>query len=450
MAVQPSIPVNVDTKLSLTTAEQAHDLDKAFDDLWGPLSDKPSEAKAAEPEPKPKETETSQELSESKLEATEELPLGGEPEKAPEAPQTAAAKEPEPKKEEPHPDDEPDEELDTYRLHPNSTPEVVDQFRTVRGMAKRFKRELSEAKTKAQNQESELTTLRTTQRPVNDPTVQAELEQLRDFRQKHQIYDDAGFQAQFEQPIYSQFDEIINDVKAMAPDKEAAGQWEGEIRKLGPDRIGKQYWNEGVIQQVADPIDRDRMVRKVTKLLELQQHRNNFAAELAEQPDRYTQYQSQQAAAYWQDFSVQAEDEANKISKTLGDWAAPKDPNLAKSPVERQAIELHNKTYTGYLEGFKNLLTDAATGGPRGITRVAVQAVQGMKYKADLDQATGELKRIKAELQKAREELSKIAGVRSRVAQSTGGQSNGAKPTTEVGKASKSLDAAFKDFFGQQ
>jgi hypothetical protein len=315
-------------------------------------------------------------------------------------------------------------------------------------MAKKYKKTLSEIQAKQAEAEKELTSLRTTQRPVSDPTVQKELEDLRTFRQRHQIFDDSTFQNQYEQPVRSQFNEIIAEVKAMSPDKAAAEAWEAEMRKLGPDRINKDYWNEGVIQQVANPLDRDRMIRKVSTLIDLQGKRNQFAAELAEQPDRYEQFQHEQAADYWKKFGEEAEDETKKILPNLGEWALQKDPTTAKTQAERQAIEAHNASYQKYEETFKALLTDAATQGPRGMARTAIEAVKGIKYKLDLDNTMAENKKLKAELQKAREELNKIAGVRSRVAQSTGAGPNGGKSSGGQQKAGKSLDTAFKDFFG--
>jgi hypothetical protein len=452
MAEKTSIPVTVDPKMSVTSAESAHDLEKAFDDMFGPLSDRPK-PEPKEPEPKePKEPKDSAPPA-----TTEEEPPPKETETEPEPePEHKAEGESTPEttkvetRGETHPDDEADEELDSYALHPNSTPEVVDQFRAVRGMAKRFKKELTEARSKLDSSGKELESLKGSVRPVSDPEVQKELESLRTFRQRHEIYDDSAFQIQYEQPVRNQFDAIINEVKSMAPDKAAAEAWEAEIRKMGPDRISKQYWNEGVIGQVADPIDRDRMVRKVSTLLELQGKRNQFAAELAAQPDKYQQYQHETAADYWKDFSVQAEDEAKKLTANLGEWAMPKDPGTAKSQSERAAIEAHNKTYQDYETRFKEMLTDSATNGPRGMVRTAVLAIEGIKAKSDLDATRKELGKIKGELQKAREELNKIAGARSRVAQSTGGTgaANGNQASTR--KAGQSLDSAFNDFFGKQ
>jgi hypothetical protein len=429
--------VTVDPKMSVTSAEQAHDLEKAFDDMFG-------ETDKSEP-PKTEATPVT----------TEEPPAETEPELEPEA--TEEGK-PEPEKSDPEPkeepatdpDDEPDEELDSFKVHVNSTPETIDQFRSLRGKAKQFKKRLTEAQSKLEAQIGELTNLKGTQRPVSDPTVQKELEDLRTFRQKHEIFDDSTFQNQYEMPVRSQFDEIINDVKAMAPDKAAADAWEAEVRKLGPDRINKAYWNEGVIAQVADPLDRDRMIRKVSSLLELQNKRNQFAAEIAEKPDRYQEYQHEQAANYWKNFGVEAEDETSKLVTQMGDWAVRKDPVTAKTQVEREAIERHNKAYEVYETHFKNYITDAATQGPRGMARTAAAAVQGLKYKHDLDRSATELKKVKLELQKAKEELNKIAGARSRVAQSSGAQPNGNKPGADTGpkKAGKSLDSAFRDFFG--
>jgi hypothetical protein len=445
-----SIPVSVDQKFQVTRADDKLAMDKAFDDVFGPLDDRKP------PEPPPKEP-----ALEAKALETDRQPPKPEPETLPgtepadrkivpelepttvaEDKKSASAK---------HPDDDEDEELDKYQLHPAARPDIVDNFREVRGKAKAYKKQLSDIQAKLKSQETELGQLKTTVRPVSDPTVQKEIEELRSFRQRHQIWDDSTFQNQFEAPVRKQFDEIIADIKGLSPDKGQADAWEAEVRKYGPERLDKKYWNEGVIQQLADPLDRDRVVRKISTLLDLQNRRNTFAAEVAQQPDKYQQFQHEQAANYWKNFSVEAEDEANKIVPTLGEWALEKDVSQAKSQSERAAIEAHNKAYADRVEKFKAYITDAATQGPRGMTRVAIAALEGQKYKADYETAQKQMAKLQAQLAAANEELNKIASARSRPAQASGA-ANGAKAPDSSGgtkKAGQSLTSAFDDFFGK-
>jgi hypothetical protein len=279
--------------------------------------------------------------------------------------------------------------------------------------------------------------------------VQKEIEDLRQFYQKHAIFDDSTYQVQYENPVRAQFDSIIADIKAISNDAAAAGEWEKQMRSLGPDRIEKQYWNEGVLSQIGDPLDRDRLLRKVSALMELQDKRNRFRQEIAEQPDAYAKFQHQQAADYWANFGREAEEEMKKVTPTLGEWASPKDLKSAKTTTEKAAMETHNAAYGEYEQLFREYLTDAATQGPRGMARVSALAVQNEKRRRELETANKKIAKLQAERDKAQEELNKIAGARSRVAQPSSAGPNGQPGQAPKRKPSQSVDQAFNDFFGK-
>lgn len=420
--------------MTLTTAEQAFDLEKAFDKAFGPL---------VELDPNNKEPEPKLEPKESAPPATEEPPVKEEPVTEPEL-----TPEPETKVTEPlaHPDDEPDEELDKIRIHPDSRPDTIDAFRNVRGMLKGEKKISKELRERLENQEKELGTLRGAPRPVTDPDVQKELEDLRTFRTRHQVFDDTGYQVQFENPVRDIFDDIVKDVKGLSVDPAAGEDWEKQVRSAGPDRLNRDYWTEGVIDQCKDPLHKERLVRKINALLEAQGKRDEFRNKMSSEPDAYEKFRAQQAADYWQLFSVEAEDEAKKIIPSLGDWASPRDLAMAKTTQERTAAEAHNKVYKEYENIFQQAITDAATQGPRGMTRVAVKAVLAEKYKRDLDTANTRIAKLQADLKSAQDELTKISSARSRVANSSG--SAGVKTETTRSRIGKSVDDAIREHFG--
>jgi hypothetical protein len=409
-------------------------LEKAFDETFGPISE-PAVETSSEPKPA--------------LEPESVLEKPGTEEETPAEESTApeqATKEPTETvtetKEPLHPDDEADPEVDRFKLHPSSSPETLATFRELRGALKTQRKEALALRERIQKQE-------TGARPVSDPEVQKEIEELRTFRQRHQIFDDTTYQTRYENPVHEKFAEIINDIKAISNDPNAAQEWENQMRSVGPDRVGKAYWNEGVISQIADPLDRDRLVRKVSTLMELQEKRNQFRQQVAEQPDAYQKFQHQQAADYWQNFGNEAQDEMSKVTPTLGEWAAPKDLKTAKNATEKAAFEAHNATYAQYEELFKKYIEDAATQGPRGMARVSAMAVQGEKRRRDLEAANKKIAKLQAERDKAQEELNKIAGARSRVSQPSTAGSNGQPAPPQKRKAGQSVDDAFKNFFGQ-
>lgn len=439
------IPRTIDPKFSVTSRDQALDLEKAFDKAFGPLSDSPkaaaqsdatapTEIPAKEPEAAEPPVET--EPKEGHPEQTS-TSLGSKEEPSPKSEETAPATAPA------HPDDEPDEELDKLRLHPDSRPETIRTFRQIRGMLKQEKKITTQLRERVEKNEAELATARSTVRPVNDPQVQKELEDLRSFRTKHQVFDDSGYQQQYEQPVRTLFDEIVSDVKKLAPDQAQAEEWEKQIRAAGPDRLDRNYWNEGVINQCADPINKERLVRKISMLLEAQDKRNDFRQKMATEPDAFDRFRVEQAADYWKGFTSEAEDEAKKLIPTLGEWASPRDVALAKTAQERAAAEAHNKLYKEYEEVFQKALTDAATQGPRGMTRIAVQAVLAEKYKRDNDTLSAQLKKVQAELKLAQDELNKIAGVRSTVSKSSGASSAAKSSDKPKPKLGQSVEDAF-------
>lgn len=451
--VTNSIPRTVDPNFAITTAEQSLALDKAFDDAFGSLGDAPPPPAKTEPPPsetKVPETETKTPQTEPKVPQTE--PKVPETETKP----IETTTEPKPVEVKPveaaptvHPDDEPDPELDAIRLHPDSRPETVEQFRHLRGLVKTSNKVTKELREKVQTQEKELATSRSQVRPVNDPTVQKELEDLRAFHQQHRIFDDSTFQAQYELPVRSSFDDIIKDVKSMANDQAAADQWEKEMRAAGPDKIERGYWSEGVLNQCQDPLMKDRLTRKISALLEAQDKRNEFRTKMVNEPNAYDQWQAQQVAGYWKQFGDEAADEVKKLQPQMGDWAIEKDLALAKTAEERTAWESHNKTFKEYEGLFQQLLTDAATQGPRGMTRVAAQATLAEHYKRELASNQTQIEKLKSELKAAQEELNKIANVRSRVNNASSGTASGAKETPKR-RASQSLDDAFREHFGNQ
>lgn len=449
--ISDGIPRTVDPNYTITTRDQALDLEKAFDKAFGPLSDRPEPKTEPEPEIKPaeppagegraQESEPPKEIEpkEAHPEHTTDTVLGSQEPSQPDgtAPTTT------------HPDDEPDAELDQLRLHPDSRPETVTVFKQIRGMLKTERKLAKELRERVEKSEKEATSLRGAARPVSDPEVQKELEDLRSFRTKHQIFDDTGYQQAYEAPVRTLFDDLINDIATLAPDQAKGQEWANTIKAAGPDRLDRSYWNEGVLQQCTDPLHRDRLTRKISVLLDAQDKRNHFRDQMASQPDAFDQFRQQQAADYWQGFSTEAEDEAKKIIPTLGEWAAPKDIALAKTTQERSAWETHNKAYKEFEDIFQKALTDAATQGPRGMTRIAVQAVLAEKYKRDNETLSSQLKKAQAELKDARDELNKIAGVRSKATQGSGASAAAKSAEKPKGRLGQSVEDAFAQHFGR-
>lgn len=436
MADLPPIAKTVDPKLTMTNAEQALRLEEAFDKTFGPLS---SDDTKPEPEQRPESKPTPAADSDHEKHPPEAVETGAESAAQDlEAPPVEAA--PEPELPPTHPDDEADEEVDKFQLHPETRPEQLNQFREMRGKWKTDRKKVRELTEQIQKSQ--------VPRSVSDPTVQKELDDLRTFKKRHEIFDDTTYQVQFENPVHQVYDDIINDVKRLSGDPEAAASWEKDMRSAGPDRVGKEYWNDGLLDQIGNPLDKDRLVRKISTLLELQDKRNAFRTQMAEQPDAYAKFQHETAARYWDEFAKEAEDEMKKVTPALGEWSVPKDLALAKNATEKSAFEAHNAQYQKYEQMFREYISDAATQGPRGMARISAMAVYGEKRRQDLEVATKKIAKLEAELAKHKEELNKIAGARSRVSQpSTAGQ-NGQPQSQVKRKAGESVDQAFKNFFG--
>lgn len=439
----PPIPKTVDPKFTMTNAEQALKLEKAFDETFGPLNtndQRPAPEQRSEPTPAStedsgtqehpaEEVRPSEEAGQETGETPSETGLPAEP-----APAVPAAG---------HPDDEPDEEVDQFKLHPETRPESQNVFREIKGKWKTDRKKIRELTEQIQKSESEKLP-----RAVSDPVVQHELEDLRTFKQRHQIFDDTTYQLQYENPVHQKYDEIINDIKHISDDPEAALTWEKEMRSLGPDRITEQYWNKDVIGLMSNPLNQARLTRKISELLELQDKRNAFRKQMTEEPDAYVKFQHETAARYWDEFGKAAEDEMKKVTPNLGEWAAPKDLKLAKNATEKSAFEAHNAQYQKYEQMFREYISDAATQGPRGMARVSAMAVYAEKRRQDYEVLQKKYAKLEAENAKYKEELNKIAGARSRISQPSTAGPNGQPPPSAKRKASQSVDQAFNDFFG--
>jgi hypothetical protein len=74
------------------------------------------------------------------------------------------------------------------------------------------------------------------------------------------------YQFQYEGPLQSLFNEIIQDIKAIAC--EGTEQWEKEIRTAGPSRLDFDYWIEGVLDRCSHPVMREGLRQKIILLLE--------------------------------------------------------------------------------------------------------------------------------------------------------------------------------------
>jgi chromosome segregation ATPase len=132
----------------------------------------------------------------------------------------------------------------------------------------------------------------------------------------------------------------------------------------------------------------------------------------------------------------------------------PRDVDSAKTPEERTAIEAHNERFKRLNGHFLEHMKDISTNGPRAWVRASVAATRAVYLQEEYNQMKEELDSTRAERDQLRSELDKIAGVRRKMAASSG------TPVTQApvkgapinpGLSIKDLDVrkSFETFWGE-
>src|SRR5215472_11270 len=306
--------VTTDPKLEATDERGLRDLNKAFDETWGPregasTKEGPPVKERAKESPKqapqtrqeaPAEPERARpghhrpvEIKEA-AEAPQEVPLNllGEPayqakkrdRKAPiefdddiptQDKKTAAfpgrdgktgkftkaqAQPPvEAPDEEAQPEGAPDEadpEVDAVTAKPNAHPDVKRGIQTLKAIAKARRAEIKSLLSQSKQLGDELENIKKTGMP---PEVQQELQRLRATSQRFDLLNDPSFKARYEDPIEQAGERIVNFCVQLGEGSKDLQYWAEQVRKHGFKNLSTDYWDKEIIPKIASSTNQQRV-----------------------------------------------------------------------------------------------------------------------------------------------------------------------------------------------
>jgi hypothetical protein len=363
-----------------------------------------------------------------------------EPVKAPPTPVT-----PKEKPSEPEPKDYTDDEIDGMQLIPNQRPEVYEQFKSVKEKWKADRAMLRAEKERSQAIQTQLAEARANQMT---PEVKADYEHALTVRRRFDYATDPEFIEKFHKPIYTKYQEILDDAVGMLPDRARAQEWaELMKREYTPDQLSREWWLESLIAKVPNELDRNQLLIQITDLLHKQKDRTTEIARRTNDKSSFENWvqekTTQTAQRVQEEIMAEIGVQEKRIQEVL-----PRDVSQAKTKEERAAIEAHNARFQKLNEYFVNNVRDLSANGPRAWVRVAVEATRTKIMDEQIASLEQELKDAKAERDQLRNDLEKINGARRRLSNTTGTPPTSAKPQTNGGLSLKDLDIrkSFRNF----
>lgn len=484
-------PTSTDQKLEATDERGLKELNKSFDDSFGPREGAPPE-KVQVPSPearKRQEPPTAPERARpghhapvevkraesAPQEAERPLNLLGEPEyqakkrdrkpiefdeEIPTEKKTAAfpgrdqksgkftkpqaGKPVEAPEEEGEPEGTPDEadpEVDAVTAKPNAHPEVKRGIQTLKAIAKARRAEIKSLIAQSSELSNQLEAIKKSGMP---PEVQKELERLRATSQRFDLLNDQGFQTRYETPIEAAGDRLLQFCIDLSQGDESIKKWAEATKKFGFKNLSSDYWDKEIIPKIASVTNQQRVAALAADLHGKIDERNRMVSEFTSSPDKIAEYNYQRAHEFYTNYTNEAQDESNILVSQIGDWAQYKDLNEANTDEERALYNDHNTRVDGYKTLFEKTMGDLIHGGPRKHVRIAAMAVYGMEKDRELKELRADYEETLAELEAVKAQYNKLTRARS-----IPGRTGGGVETKPVGGIStKDARTALKEYFG--
>jgi hypothetical protein len=493
--------VSTDQKLEMTDDRGLSDLNKAFDDQFGPREGAQAEPPPPKEKAPPRQAKTRQEppgraeraapghhapveVKRSQAgaeEAEEPLNLLGEreyrakprdrkpiefdediPSKTSEEKKTssfpgrdeksgkfqkgkvqAAPEEEETDEEESPLKEDDDPEVDAVIAKPNAHPNVKEGIQRLKTIAKARRAEIQSLASKTTQLQTELEALRKTGIP---PETQKELERLRTTSHRFDLLNDPQFKSKYEDPIESAGDRILQFCFDLSEGNEDIRKWAQETKKFGFKNLSSDYWDKEIIPKIASITNQQRVAQLAADLHSKIDERNRMVTEYTATPDKIQEYRNQQAIEYYTNYQTEAQDECNKLVSQIGDWAQLKDLAKAKTDEERALYEEHNQRVEGYKTLFEKTMGDVMHGGARKQVRIVAQAVFGIEKDRELKELKADYEALEAEHDALRTQYNRVTRARS-VPGRTGGSVD-VKPPQSL--STKDARSALNEYFGSQ
>jgi len=420
---EPPITTTVPESVTIETGadkEQLGNLEADFKDFWveqdskGDSEKAPSEAPAA-----PSDTGPAQETKE---EPKETKPVPSEPK-----PAAVSAESP--------------VEIDKLELPPNARPEHVEQFKKIKDLWKADQRKAEEHAKRVQSLESELAQAR---QNAWTPEVRADYEHAAAVRRRFDFVSDPDFIQRFHVPVRTQYEQILEEAFAALPDRDAARAWADYMKaNYQPDQLNKDWWTKSVIDKIPNELDRTSVRDSVSQLLRLQRERDGEIQRRTQDKSAFDNWIQEKTQFTAKRVHEEIMAEIGEQEKRIADYL-PRDPEMAKTNEEKEAITAHNERFKELNTHFVNTMHDLSKNGPRAWVRAAVEATRTQIMDQQIRNLESELKDVKAQRDQYKGELDKITGARRKITHTSGT----APVPKKDGLSIKSLDVrdAFRNY----
>jgi len=252
------------------------------------------------------------------------------------------------------------------------------------------------------------------------PEQKADYEHAAGIRRRFDFVSDPEFQQRYQGPIANQFKAILQEAVSVLPDRGSAQQWaEHILGNYNPDQLSKQWWLNSVIAKVPGELERQALLGSVTELLKLQRERDSEVSRRTSDKSSFDNWMQERTNQIHDRTKSEIMAEIGEQEKTITE-ILPRDPEQAKTPEERAAIESHNERFNRLNARFLEQMQDISKNGPRAWVRASVAATRAIYLQEQYDAMSEELNSVKTERDQLRQELDKIAGVRRKMASTTG------------------------------
>lgn len=336
---------------------------------------------------------------------------------------------------------EEDPEVDKVVVKENAHPNVKEGFRHLKTVAKARRAEIKSLLSQSETLKAELETLKKTGMP---PEVQKELDRLRATSQRFDLLNDPQFKGRYEDPIEASGERLLKFCVDLSEGHEDIKKWAEETKKFGFKNLSTDYWDKEIIPKIASITNQQRVAQLAADLHSKIDERNRMVTEFTATPDKIAEYHNQQALEYYTNYQHEAQDECNQIISQIGDWAQIKDLTKAKTDEERALFEEHNNRCEGYKTLFEKTMGDVMHGGPRKQVRIVTQAVYGLHLDRQLKELQADYQSLEAEHEALRNQYNRVTRARS-----VPGRSGGAAEVkTPSGLSTKDARTALKEYFG--
>ena len=252
------------------------------------------------------------------------------------------------------------------------------------------------------------------------PEQKADYEHATSVRRRFDFVSDPEFQQRYHGPVLNQFQQVLQEAVNVLPDKAAAQQWAQHIiQNYSPDQLNKQWWLNSVIAKVPNELERQALMGSVSELLKLQRERDTEVTRRTNDKSSFDNWMAERTNATAERVKSEIMSEIGEQEKQIQE-VLPRDPEAAKTPEERAAIEEHNQRFQRLNGQFVERMQDISKNGPRAWVRAAVAATRASLLEEQYSQVAEELRTTKTERDQLRSELDRIAGARRKMAASTG------------------------------